>query len=166
MKTMIALLLLVSGFAHARDFDCENRVSSTRTEFARISTWPHLVIGTYYTDCSGGACIKGPQDVIATDAEVCYKNLDVASDCIIDEPGDVIMVSCKSGVTAIFGHSSADYSKFVIQCAQSNPPAVMKTWNVGTCTEKQILVLHRLCFNRVARVLHELRDGVVHGQQG
>ena len=137
MKMLLSLIVALSASsAFAADFECTKQVSATRTEGARISSWPHLMVGTSFHECttSGGMghCSAGSLEKIASPFSVCYKNVDAEQDCTINETASSVDVACANGSTMSFAMGADSAGQ--ITCSENG--VVRKTWNVGTCTAK------------------------------
>lgn len=133
MKIILTIVIaLCASSAFAVDFECKNQVSATRTEGARISSWPYFMVIISFNECTigdnSGQCSAGMEQ-IANPYQVCYTDVNVNQDCLINETASSVKVACNNGSTMNFEIDASSFGK--ITCLENG--TIRKTWNVGTC---------------------------------
>lgn len=141
MKYLVIVLSLVASNSFAMQLNCSKKVSDIRTESTNVRSWPHLYITSGFTECSEsngvGSCHTGILDSIANDYSICFRDLDVKTDCSVTESGHfssglALDVQCNNGTSLVFIMEPSTLGK--VTCLENGIPK--KTWDVGTCKEE------------------------------
>lgn len=140
MRIILTLVLFFGGPAFAAQYECSNKVSSERTEGARIESWPRLMVSLSYVECkdAGGemSLCSGGGELLAHEGMVCYEPVDLKRDCMVAEGTSEyhpdLEVRCRNGIAMTFDRDINGQGK--ITCLEGG--AVRKEWPVGACVEK------------------------------
>ena len=138
MRVLISLLLLCTAATASADMRCRKNVSSERTEYTDIRSWPEMITYRSYEECKVSGpitfCRSGRLTPQMTEVAVCGYRIEQRFDCQTregwDRFGSFIETRCpRYGIQAFATIDNAGRGR--LTCFRNG--RVEREWNLGRC---------------------------------